>query len=133
MHRKHRSWTTVGVNPVDTSYYVLIALYLDIKSGSHLFASLQGDILAPLLLRIATSDTSSSSKAVLRAILALSCLHLRRDAEASAYRASAISLLSASLKAGSEVKVAFQNIAASMMLCIFEVYDSARCGHILVS
>ncbi|KAI9707927.1 MAG: hypothetical protein M1820_004346 [Bogoriella megaspora] len=92
------------------------------KSGSHLFASLQGDTLAPLLLKIALSDTSTSSMAVLRAILALSCLHLHRTAEALAYKASAISLLSTSIKAGSETKVAFQTSAASMLLCMFEVY-----------
>ena len=71
------------------------------------------------------SDTSTSSKAVLHAILALSSLHLRRYAEASAYRASAISLLSASLKAESEAKVAFENIVTSMLLCVFEVLDLA--------
>lgn len=93
------------------------------KSGSTIFASLSGDILAPLMLKIALTDTGAPPKAVLHAILALSYLHKHQYAKALAYRASAVSLLSSSLEAGSSVKVAFQNIATSMLLCMFEVWD----------
>lgn len=67
------------------------------------------------------SDTSNSSSAILRALLALSSLHMKGDA-AFAYQAKAVSLLSASLKETRYTEVAFQNIAASMLLCTYEVW-----------
>ena len=73
------------------------------------------------MLKIALSDTAISSRAVLNSILALSCLHLQRDAEALAYKHSAISLVAKSLKAGVGPKVAFESIAANMLLSLYEV------------
>jgi hypothetical protein len=90
-----------------------------------MFACHQGLVLAPLMLKIAFFDASTPSRAVLHAILALSSSNLRRHEEALAYRATAVSLLSASLTAGSGQKTAFQNIASSMLLCLFEVRCSA--------
>jgi hypothetical protein len=86
-----------------------------------LFGPLNGGVLAPLLVKIALSDASMSGKAVLRAILALSCLHLRLEDDASAYRASSVSLVSVSLKGATDPIVAFQSISASMLLCMFEL------------
>ena len=86
-----------------------------------MFACHQGLVLAPLMLKLALSETSTSARAVLHAILALSSSHLRRHEEALAYRVTAVSLLSASLTAGSGQRTAFQNIASSMILCLFEV------------
>jgi hypothetical protein len=93
----------------------------DVKSGSSIFTSLNGDVLAPLVLKVATPDGGTSSKAVPHSILSLACLHMGQHAKAAAYRASGVSLLSASLRAGSPVNVAFQNIATSVLLCMFEV------------
>ena len=93
-----------------------------------MFACQQGLVLAPLMLKIAFSDTSKSSKAVLHAVLALSSSHMCRHKEALAYRATALSLLSASLTAGSAQKTAFQNIASSLLLCLFEVRSA--CSHL---
>jgi hypothetical protein len=100
---------------------LLTLLYADIQTGAHIFASNQGDVLAPILLKIAVSDASVSSTAVLHAILGLSSSHMGRHEEALAYRASAVSLLSYSLGSGNTEKIAFQNIATSMLLCMFEV------------
>jgi len=91
--------------------------------GPGLFNSIRGDALVPLLLKIALSDSALPFKSVLHAIFALSCLHLHRNDEASAYRDSATSLVATSLAAGEEPKVAFANIAASMLLSTYEVHE----------
>lgn len=95
--------------------------HLDVDYGLDMFNSLRGDVLAPLLLKMALSDTATSSKAVLHAIFALSCLYLHRHTEASAYRDSATSFVATSLTADVEPKVAFANIAASMLPSTHEV------------
>lgn len=93
-----------------------------ISSGGKFFTATQGAVLSPLVLRIALSDSDASSKAVLQSILALSCSRLGRGSEAIAYRASAVSNLTSALDPGLGAKVAFQNIAASMLLCTFEIH-----------
>jgi len=93
----------------------------DLASGPQLFGCLRGDRLAPLLLRMAMSSDSTSSKAMLRALLALSSLHISKDDRAFAYQAKAISLLNVSLTQSQDSAVAFQNVASSMLLCTFEV------------
>lgn len=109
------SWNVLDErNRVPLNYFV--------SFGGRFFTATQGAVLAPLVLKIALSDSSDSSKAVLQSILALSCAHLGRDDEASAYRASAVSSLSSALELGHDVKVAFQAIASSMLLCTFETY-----------
>lgn len=95
----------------------------DTKTGSELFLSNLGDTLAPFLLKLAMSDMGPSSKAILHAILALSSLRLKKNGLADSYKASAISLLSRSLSAGSEQKVALQGIASSMLLYLYEVVN----------
>lgn len=97
--------------------------HADSKLGSELLLSNQGDPLAQLLLKLAMSDVAPSSKAILHAILAFSSLRLKRKDQADSYRASAISLLVASMSAGSEQKVALQMIASSMLLCLYEVKE----------
>jgi hypothetical protein len=91
------------------------------SSGTQFFSATHGDVLSPLVLRFGLSDSSASSKAVLHSLLALSCSHLRRNEEASSYRSSAVTHLSSALDANCGVKASFQNIAASMLLCVFEV------------
>jgi hypothetical protein len=97
------------------------ASYSDVRTGSNLFTSVRGDIIAPLILKIALSDTSLSSKAVLYSILARTCLNLNRHEEALTYRNRAIYLVAKSLKSGVEPKVAFENIVANMLLATYEV------------
>ena len=99
----------------------LLTMHQDNQEGSQFFSSMQRDALAPLILKVALLDTSAASKAVQQALLALSCLHLRRDAMAAIYKTRAISWLSRSLTPATESRVAFQNAAASMLLCTFEV------------
>jgi hypothetical protein len=96
-------------------------MHTDIELGPTFFGSIRGDLLAPLLLRMAMSETSSSSKAVLRSIYALSSVHLRRDTQAFAHQAKALSLLSTSLDETRPAAAAFQNIAASMLLLTCEL------------
>jgi hypothetical protein len=109
------------LNLWDRIYQMLKLSPSDVKSGSNIFTSLNGDVLALLMLKVAIPNGGTSSKAVLHSILALSCLHMGQHAKAAAYRARGVSLLSASLRAGSPVNAAFQNIATSMLLCMFEV------------
>lgn len=95
------------------------------KSGSQLFTPIRGEALAAFLLKMALFDKSPASSAVLHATFSLSCLRLGRKAQASAYKASATSLLSTALETRAEVRVAFQNIATSMLLCTYEVHGPA--------
>lgn len=112
----------ISLRMIDERGKAPMSYYL--TSGEHFFSAGQGAVLSPLMLKMSLDDGSTSSQAILHAILALSCSHLGWHSKAFAYRASAVSLLSASLKAGCAVKVAFQNIATSMLLSISEVSSS---------
>ena len=76
------------------------------------------------MLKLAVSDDTTASRAVLHAIWALSCSHLGEHEEGLAHRDTANALLSSSITLGGNAKVAFKNIATSMLLCMFEVSGS---------
>jgi hypothetical protein len=78
-----------------------------------------------LLLRLALSDSSPSSVAVLQSALALSSFH-RQGLQASVFRfkARALRTLVTSSKHCVESSTAVQHIAASMILCHLEVCSS---------
>jgi hypothetical protein len=57
---------------------------INAKSSSNIFMSLNGDVHAPLMLKIATPYGGISSKAVLHSILALPCLDIGQHAKAAA-------------------------------------------------
>jgi hypothetical protein len=101
--------------------HIAEARFTDVQSGSQLFGCFRGDRLAPVLLRMAISDASASSKAILHALLALTSLHLKAETRAFAYQAKAVRLLSESLSQNHRTDVAFQNMAASMVLCTYQV------------
>lgn len=75
-----------------------------------------------LLLRLALSDSSPSSMAVLQSALALSLFH-RHGLQAGVFRfrARALRTLITSCTPGIEVPTVVQHIAASMILCHLEV------------
>ncbi|KAI0127358.1 fungal-specific transcription factor domain-containing protein [Xylariales sp. AK1849] len=80
--------------------------------------------LRSLLLRLALSDASPSSRALLQSALALSSLHrygLR--AEAFRLRVSALHALEASIRSGISASEGIQHVAAGMILCYFEIQD----------
>lgn len=80
-----------------------------------------GGSLTGLFLRLALTGPAPASKAVLHAILAISSMQLSKESQASRYKASAISSLRASMKTAIDERVALQAIAASMLLCAYEV------------
>ena len=96
-------------------------MYVDAKDGRNFFSSVKADTIVPFILKIALSDTAVSSKAVLHAILALSCLHLGRYDDAVSYKHKSLSFAAKSLKPGADPKMAFENIAAHLLLYTYEV------------
>lgn len=74
-----------------------------------------------LLIKMALFDTSSSSNAVLQAIYALSAYRLNGPSQSVAYKVEAINFLTASMKEFSSTKDSLQTLAASMLLCLYEV------------
>jgi hypothetical protein len=79
--------------------------------------------LRDILIRMALTDHSITSRAVLHAILALSSL--QRDGlrfQAAQHKTAAVGALSASAKNGiNDVTEASRHVAANMLLCSFEV------------
>lgn len=79
--------------------------------------------LLSLLMRLALSDTSPSSVAVLQSVLALSSLHLYgMQPDAFRLKARSIRTLITSGKHCVESPRAAQHIAAGMILCYFQVF-----------
>ncbi|RYC62012.1 hypothetical protein CHU98_g4195 [Xylaria longipes] len=80
--------------------------------------------LRDLLLRLALSDHTIPSRAVLHALLALSSLH--RDSfqlQAAQHKTAAVGALAASARNGvNSTTEAAQHVAANMVLCSFEIY-----------
>ena len=75
-----------------------------------------------ILLRMALTDGSPGSKAVMQSILALSSLHrFGPRPQAINLKSSALQTLAATLATGIDTKVALQHVAAGMLLCMFEV------------
>lgn len=80
-----------------------------------------------LLMQMAMSDDTDSSKAVLQSMLALATLH--RDGQqshAERLKLSAIRALLVSMNEDMDARAGIQHIAAGMLLCSFEVSIIAR-------
>lgn len=79
------------------------------------------------LQRIALSDGSSSTSALQRALLALSALYRHgHGLRAEEMKLSALQALSRSVSQATDVKIAVQHVAASMVLSVFEVGSILR-------
>ncbi|KAH7230560.1 fungal-specific transcription factor domain-containing protein [Fusarium redolens] len=91
------------------------------SSALAIFESDKSEFLS-LLLRLALSDSSPSSVAVLQSALALSSFH-RHGLQASVFRfkARALRTLIISSKHCVEIPTVFQHIAANMILCHLEM------------
>ena len=74
-----------------------------------------------LLIKMAISDTSSSSKAVLQGILAISAYHLHGTGAGLPYSFAAIGALSRSMRASSAFRDRVSQLAATMLLTSYEV------------
>lgn len=79
-------------------------------------------ILGNLLVRMALTSDTASSRAVLQSLLALSSLH-RHDVHSQAVelKISAIKSLAAVTGSHIDTAEAMQHVAAGMLLCSFEV------------
>lgn len=75
------------------------------------------------LLPVALSQASNAATGLLHAVYALSAYHLKGHDAAIRYKLLAIKHLSRSLQEGEDAT--FAQFAASMMLCIGDVFDSA--------
>ncbi|TVY43650.1 hypothetical protein LSUB1_G001009 [Lachnellula subtilissima] len=75
------------------------------------------------LLPVALSHASNAATGLLHAVYALSAYHLKGHDAAISYKLLAIKYLSRSLQQGEDATLA--QFAASMMLCIGDVFDSA--------
>jgi hypothetical protein len=75
--------------------------------------------------RLALTDDTDSSKAVLQSLLALSSLHRHGvQPEAIRLQSEALKLLDKSARNGLSEQDVIQHIAAGMLLCTFEVRQS---------
>jgi hypothetical protein len=73
-------------------------------------------------MRLALSDDTPSSKAVLRSILALSSLHRHGlQLKAVELKVSSLNALAIASKSKLSIKEVIQHVAAGMLLCSFEV------------
>ncbi|KAF5026988.1 hypothetical protein F66182_861 [Fusarium sp. NRRL 66182] len=76
--------------------------------------------LTQLLLQIGLTDSSPSSVAVINALLAISALHVSGEARAITFKTKAIAMTRASLKRDNSDSVMIGNLAASMLLYLYE-------------
>ncbi|VUC30005.1 unnamed protein product [Clonostachys rosea] len=76
--------------------------------------------LAQMLLQIGLADSSPSSVAVLNGLLAISALHVSGEARAIKFKTKAITMTKASLNVEGPVSTVMGNLAASMLLYLFE-------------
>jgi hypothetical protein len=75
-----------------------------------------------ILLRMALSDGSPTTNAVMQSMLAVSSLHrFGPRSQAINLKQSALRTLAESLVTGIDTKEALQHMAAGMLLCTFEV------------
>jgi hypothetical protein len=74
-----------------------------------------------LLISMALIDGSTSSSSVFFALMAVSALFMQNPAQALSYRQRAKSMLDTVQLEGLEFRKALQQIAASMLLCLFDV------------
>ncbi|KAK7969425.1 N-terminal fungal transcription regulatory domain-containing protein [Apiospora saccharicola] len=77
------------------------------------------------LLPMALGSTSEASRGLHNAMLALAALHLWGTVEAFPYKIKALRSLSSSISAGSVGSMATQ-LATSMMLCVYSVFDETE-------
>jgi hypothetical protein len=86
-----------------------------------------------ILLRMALSDGSLTTKAVMQSMLAVSSLHrFGPRPQATNLKLSALRTLAGSLATGISARGALQHIAAGMLLCTFEVAAPQQ-GYIFVA
>ena len=76
-----------------------------------------------ILIKIALSDSSTSSRAVLQRILAISAYHLSRGNAGVQHNFAAVNGLSKRLQSSSEVPSRFSQLAASMLLITYGIFD----------
>lgn len=79
--------------------------------------------LAHLLLQIGLTDSSPSSVAVLNSLLAISALHVSGEARAISFKSKAIAMTRVSLSPNNPDSVVISNLAASMLLYLYEVSE----------
>lgn len=79
--------------------------------------------LAHLLLQIGLTDSSPSSVAVLNGLLAISALHVSGEARAISFKSKAIAMTRVSLSPSNPDSVVISNLAASMLLYLYEVSE----------
>lgn len=111
---------TVGINLQSLSGPG-VTVSQDTQNGHRFLLTTPRGPLNRLLLNISLLDSSSSSKAVLNSLMALSCLYLGAYQQASVYKLRATSFLRVSLDPESSVVVAISNLASSMLLYLYEV------------
>lgn len=81
--------------------------------------------LRSALIRMAFSDSTPSAKAVLRALLALSSLHRHgSQKQAESYKYAALGAMREAARVQLQGKALLQHVAASMLLCTFEVMNT---------
>ncbi|KAH8647183.1 fungal-specific transcription factor domain-containing protein [Xylariales sp. PMI_506] len=115
------SWAPFNIGSKDISlvdYFENVAFNSLSVFGSH------RQKIRDILLRLAFSDDSSASNAVLKSTLAFSSLHrYGLHAEAAKLKLSAIQELESSSQNGIEAVKVIYHVATGMMLCYFEIQD----------
>ncbi|RDW83479.1 hypothetical protein BP5796_04970 [Coleophoma crateriformis] len=80
-----------------------------------------------ILMRIALTDDTATTRAVMLSILALASIHrFGPQAQAIQYKTSSIQALSASLKGDMGIAESVQHVAAGMLLCTFETQQATE-------
>lgn len=108
---------TISLSLVDKDDTSLLHYYMQ-NAGCFLLNPLGS--LAHLLLQIGLTDSSPSSVAVLNGLLAISALHVSGEARAISFKSKAIAMTRASLSPNNPDSVVISNLAASMLLYLYE-------------
>ncbi len=90
--------------------------------------------LRNVLVRMALSNSTLSSAAVLQSLLALSSLHRHGvQSHAARLKLSALTILSTSAKTGVDPAEVMSHVASLMLLCCFEVRVGIRLGFVALT
>lgn len=94
---------------------------------SRTFTTVDGDMngFRYLVIKMALYDATPSSTAVLYAIFALSAFRLYGPCRSIVYKVEAINALSTSVGDVQSPQDSFRNLAASMLLCLYEIFDTS--------
>ncbi|RDW71013.1 hypothetical protein BP6252_07576 [Coleophoma cylindrospora] len=118
------SWSPIKL---DTQGSDLLHYFEQVASYSLATYGYRAADVREILMRIALTDDTASTRAVMLSILAVASIHrFGPQAQAIQYKTSSIQALSASLRSDMGMAESVQHVAAGMLLCTFETQQAAE-------